>query len=228
MRTGRRALCASTSGRGPEFDGSTRSRATSTRSWSTAHAGVMVKVVAPTGPAAHGFGPLSVYRPLVPSRSKVYGALAGAASTNTADGGGHHRADSRALHASSIRFCTRNTRSTRRERQGPPSDSALTLHARFGHKPSLTMPPRRLQWFDCRTMGSLGPAAALWLLVVVAMVAAACGFAASIVTRRNHRRTRRIFMLGFLCGYAANPLVRRRRRGSHHIAARALAVVRSF
>ena len=92
MRTGRHALCASTSGRGPEFDGSTRSRATSTRSWSTAHAGVMVKVVAPTGPAAHGFGPLSVYRPLVPSRSKVYGALAGAASTNTADGGGHHRA----------------------------------------------------------------------------------------------------------------------------------------
>jgi hypothetical protein len=77
-------------------------------------------------------------------------------------------------------------------------------------------------------MGSLGPAAALWLLAVVAMVAAACGFAVSIVTRRNHRRTRRIFMLGFLCGYAANPLVRRRRRGSHHIAARALAVVRSF
>ena len=52
-------------------------------------------------------------------------------------------------------------------------------------------------------MGPLGPAQLLALLLVVAIVSAACGFIGSVVLRRNKRRARRGFLLGFVCGYIA-------------------------
>jgi hypothetical protein len=62
-------------------------------------------------------------------------------------------------------------------------------------------------------MGPLGPAHLLALLLAVAIVSATCGFIGSAVSRRNKRRARRVFLLGFVCGYVAGPVLRRRRHG---------------
>ena len=60
-------------------------------------------------------------------------------------------------------------------------------------------------------MGSLGPIHLIFVLLAVAIVSATCGFIGSAVRRRNKRRTRRVFLLGFLCGYVAGPVLRKRR-----------------
>jgi hypothetical protein len=91
-------------------------------------------------------------------------------------------------------------------------------------------------------MQAVGPMQLIMLLVAVAVVAAAAGFLASVVVRRNKRRTRGVFVLGFLCGVTAGTLVRTRRRirralgiglrprrvetrgDAHRLAARALAL----
>jgi uncharacterized membrane protein YeaQ/YmgE (transglycosylase-associated protein family) len=62
-------------------------------------------------------------------------------------------------------------------------------------------------------MGSLGPTHLISLLLAVAIIAATCGFIASAVARRNKRRARGFFVLGFFCGLIAGPILRRRRRG---------------
>ena len=62
-------------------------------------------------------------------------------------------------------------------------------------------------------MGSVGPTHLISLLLAVAIIAAICGFIASAVVRRNNRRARGFFLLGFLCGFIASPILRRRRRG---------------
>jgi uncharacterized membrane protein YeaQ/YmgE (transglycosylase-associated protein family) len=62
-------------------------------------------------------------------------------------------------------------------------------------------------------MGSVGPTHLISLLLAVAIIAAICGFIASAVVRRNKRRARGFFLLGFLCGFIASPILRRRRRG---------------
>jgi len=64
-------------------------------------------------------------------------------------------------------------------------------------------------------MQAVGPTQLIMLLVAVAVVAAAAGFLASVVVRRNKRRTRGVFVLGFLCGVTAGALVRTRRRIRH-------------
>ena len=61
-------------------------------------------------------------------------------------------------------------------------------------------------------MGSLGPTHLISLLLAVAIIAATCGFIASAVARRNKRRARGFFLLGFFCGFIAGPILRRRRR----------------
>jgi hypothetical protein len=62
-------------------------------------------------------------------------------------------------------------------------------------------------------MGSLGPTQLISLLLAVAIIAATCGLIASAVARRNKRRARGFFVLGFFCGLIAGPILRRRRRG---------------
>jgi uncharacterized membrane protein YeaQ/YmgE (transglycosylase-associated protein family) len=62
-------------------------------------------------------------------------------------------------------------------------------------------------------MGSLGPTHLISLLLAVAVIAAACGFIASAVVRRNKRRARGFFLLGFFCGLMAGAILRGRRRG---------------
>jgi hypothetical protein len=61
-------------------------------------------------------------------------------------------------------------------------------------------------------MGSLGPTHLISLLLAVAIIAATCGFIASAVVRRNKRRSRRLFLLGFFCGLMAGAILRGRRR----------------
>jgi hypothetical protein len=68
-------------------------------------------------------------------------------------------------------------------------------------------------------MGSLGPAYLISLLLAVAIIAAACGFITSAVSRRNKRRTHRLFLLGFVCGLIAGPILRRRLRGLNALGA---------
>ena len=58
-------------------------------------------------------------------------------------------------------------------------------------------------------MGSVGPTNLIALLLAVAIISATCGFVASAVARRNRRRARGFFLLGFLCGFIANPILRR-------------------
>jgi uncharacterized membrane protein YeaQ/YmgE (transglycosylase-associated protein family) len=60
-------------------------------------------------------------------------------------------------------------------------------------------------------MGSFGPTQLISLLLAVAIIAATCGFIASAVARRNKRRARGFFVLGFVCGLIAGPIVRRSR-----------------
>jgi uncharacterized membrane protein YeaQ/YmgE (transglycosylase-associated protein family) len=62
-------------------------------------------------------------------------------------------------------------------------------------------------------MGSLGPTHLISLLLAVAIIAATCGFIASAVVRRNQRRSRGFFFLGFFCGLMAGAILRGRRRG---------------
>ncbi len=68
-------------------------------------------------------------------------------------------------------------------------------------------------------MGSVGPTHLAFLLLAVAIIAATCGFVASTVARRNKRRARGFFVLGFLCGFMASPILRRRRRGLNALGA---------
>jgi hypothetical protein len=62
-------------------------------------------------------------------------------------------------------------------------------------------------------MGSLGPTQLIALLLAVATIAAIGGFVASGVARRNKRRTRRLFLVGFFCGLMAGAILQGRRRG---------------
>ena len=68
-------------------------------------------------------------------------------------------------------------------------------------------------------MGSLGPTHLISLLLAVAIIAATCGFIASAVARRNERRTRGVFLLGFSCGWMAGSILRGRRRGLNALGA---------
>ena len=68
-------------------------------------------------------------------------------------------------------------------------------------------------------MGSLGPTHLISLLLAVAIIAATCGFIASAVMRRNKRRARGFFLLGFLCGLMAGAILPRRRRGLNALGA---------
>jgi hypothetical protein len=60
-------------------------------------------------------------------------------------------------------------------------------------------------------MGSLGPTHLIALLLAVATIAAMGGYVASAVARRNRRRTRLPFLLGFVCGLMAGAILRGRR-----------------
>ena len=62
-------------------------------------------------------------------------------------------------------------------------------------------------------MGSLGPTYLTALLFAVATIAAFGGFVASVVARRNKRRARGPFLLGFVCGLMAGAVLRGRRHG---------------
>ena len=64
-------------------------------------------------------------------------------------------------------------------------------------------------------MGSLGPTHLIALLLAVAISAATGGFVASAIARTNKRRTRRLFLLGFVCGLTAGAVLRGRRRSLH-------------
>jgi uncharacterized membrane protein YeaQ/YmgE (transglycosylase-associated protein family) len=73
-------------------------------------------------------------------------------------------------------------------------------------------------------MGSLGPSHLIALLLAVAIIAAIGGFIASAVTRRNKRRARGFFLLGFFCGWMAGSILRGRRRGLNGLGALARCV----
>jgi hypothetical protein len=70
-------------------------------------------------------------------------------------------------------------------------------------------------------MGSLEPTHLIALAITLASIAAMCGLIASPVARRNKRRARTFFLVGFLCGLTAGAIPRARRRGLR--ALRALA-----
>jgi hypothetical protein len=89
---------------------------------------------------------------------------------------------------------------------------------------------RRRRWLDRASglrrrrpggcdMGSLEPTHLIALLVAVAIIAAMCGFIASAVARRNKRRARGFFLLGFFCGLMAGAILRGRRRGLNALGA---------
>lgn len=67
-------------------------------------------------------------------------------------------------------------------------------------------------------MGALGPTVVMVLLLAVAAIASTCGYVASAVKQRNKRRTRAVFVLGFLAGSLTNAIARERRRGSYRSA----------
>jgi len=100
-------------------------------------------------------------------------------------------------------------------------------------------------------MQAAGPAYVVWLLVGVAVIAAAFTFRRSIVVRRNKRRARGFFVMGFIFGVTAGVMLKRRRRtirglgpvirwvavrrrrtgirgGTSYFAARALAAAASY
>ena len=106
----------------------------------------------------------------------------------------------------------------------------LTLHARFGYKHWPAMLVRRRRWLNrasglCRRrpggcdMGLPGPTHLRSLLLAVALIAATCGFIASAVVRRNKRRARGFFLLGFFCGLLAGAILHGRRRGLNALGA---------
>jgi uncharacterized membrane protein YeaQ/YmgE (transglycosylase-associated protein family) len=68
-------------------------------------------------------------------------------------------------------------------------------------------------------MGSLEPTHLIALLVAVAIIAAIFGFIASAVARRNKRRARGFFLLGFFCGLMAGAILRGRRSGLNALGA---------
>jgi uncharacterized membrane protein YeaQ/YmgE (transglycosylase-associated protein family) len=68
-------------------------------------------------------------------------------------------------------------------------------------------------------MRSLGPTLLIALLLAVAIIAAICGFIASAVARRNKRRERGFFLLGFFCGLMAGAILPRRRPGLNALGA---------
>jgi hypothetical protein len=72
-------------------------------------------------------------------------------------------------------------------------------------------------------MGSLGTTQFVPLILAVAVAAAACGFIASMVVRRNKLRTRGIFLVGFFCGLTAVFVAHRKWNGTSRLAVRALS-----
>ena len=68
-------------------------------------------------------------------------------------------------------------------------------------------------------MGSLEPTHLIFVLFAVAIIGAICGFIASAVARRNKRRARGFFLLGFFCGLMAGAIQRGRRRGLNALGA---------
>jgi len=58
-----------------------------------------------------------------------------------------------------------------------------------------------------------------WLLLVVAVVAALGGYLGSATARRNKRRARGIFLLGFFCGSMTGAILRERRHRTRVLAA---------
>jgi uncharacterized membrane protein YeaQ/YmgE (transglycosylase-associated protein family) len=77
-------------------------------------------------------------------------------------------------------------------------------------------------------MGSLGPTHLIALLFAVAIIASIAGFVASAVTRRNKRRARGWFVVGFFCGLMAGARLPGRRGGRNVLAlARAFTVAAS-
>jgi hypothetical protein len=77
-------------------------------------------------------------------------------------------------------------------------------------------------------MGSLGPTHLIALLLAVAIVASTAGFVASAARRRNKRRARGWFIVGFVCGLMAGTKLRGRRGGRNVLAlARAFTVAAS-
>ncbi|MGA5466158.1 hypothetical protein [Mycobacterium sp. NPDC050041] len=57
-------------------------------------------------------------------------------------------------------------------------------------------------------MQAVGPALG-WLLVALAVLATARTLVAAVAARRNRRRTRGVFVVGFLCGAATTALLAR-------------------
>ena len=68
-------------------------------------------------------------------------------------------------------------------------------------------------------MGSLGPTHLIALLLAVATMAAMGGYVASAVARRNRRRARGPFLLGFFCGLTASAMLRGRRHALNALGA---------
>src|ERR1700739_5050856 len=90
---------------------------------------------------------------------------------------------------------------------------------------------RRSRWVDWArglrrrrpggcAMGSLEPTHLISLLLAIAIIAAMCGFIASAVVRRNKRRARWFYLLGFFCGWMAGGILRGRHRGLNALGAR--------
>ena len=69
-------------------------------------------------------------------------------------------------------------------------------------------------------MGLPGAALLMSLLLVVAVVAALCGFLAATAVHQRNRRTRRVFLVGIFCGLLAGQIVRGRRHGFKGLSAR--------
>ena len=75
-------------------------------------------------------------------------------------------------------------------------------------------------------MGSLRPTHLISLLLTVAIIAATCGFIASAIARRNDRRARGFFLLGFFCGLMAAAILHKRHRGLNALGVARCADVR--
>lgn len=67
-------------------------------------------------------------------------------------------------------------------------------------------------------MGAFGPTGVMVLLLAVAAIASASGYVASAIARRNKRRARAVFVLGFFCGSLASAIRRERHRGTYRSA----------
>ena len=68
-------------------------------------------------------------------------------------------------------------------------------------------------------LGSIPLLAAFLAVAAVAIVAATCGYVAASVSRRNKRRARGYFVLGFCCGRIAGAIRHARRRGGRRLKA---------